>query len=423
MNRSNRAGSALLLAVVAFLVLAGAGTAFFSLTMAGHRSSLTASNGERAFHLAESGVEDAISRLAAYAADPGAGGDASAIGTTKTVDGVSCNSFSGAMNRGTWTVTVDPPYAGAGSYRIRSTGEIEGERRGVELWVVAESGSGGAAYGLFGDLDVTMSGTVFSDSYQSGKGTYASQALNKDSKSGKTYAGAKGSVGSNQAITVSGNVTVMGDVTPGPGKTLTSSGSVSISGSTTPASSPRSMPAVTYSPSLSSSGALSMSGKSTQTLSAGSHRFDSISMTAQTQLDISGDVVLYVDGDFSVSGQAVFNVPAGSSLTIHHGSGSMSLTGGGLVNTSALPKNVSIHSATTGTIAIAGNSAFYGVVDAPKAELKPSGTTDLYGAFVVKTVKISGTAVFHYDEDLGAVADAKLAFSVKSSRQFVPKGY
>ena len=415
-------GSALLLAAVGFILMAGIGAALFSLSLAGSRATRSASNADAAYHMAEAGVDDAINKMRAWLADPDPSADYGAIGkVAKDVEGNAVNLVEAALSDGGYSVTIDPPFDGEGEYRIRSVGRVRGASRGIETWVVADAGESGGPAGLFSDQEMTLSGNVFTDSYNSALGTYASQATNTDPKSKKKYAGKKGSVGSNGNITVSGTVDVFGNATPGPKALVKTSGSVNISGSTAPASKPTALTPVTYAPSVATKGNLSMSGKTALSLGAGSHRYTTLSMSAQTKITFTGDVTLYVDKDISVSGQAQWVVAPGATVKVVHGSGSISLSGGGLVNSSQLPKNFKVESATTGgSISISGNSAFYGVVNAPGAELKPSGTTDLYGSFVARKITVSGGVVFHHDEDAGGSGSGELTLNVKSWNPFVP---
>ena len=96
---------------------------------------------------------------------------------------------------------------------------------------------------------MTLAGNVFADSYDSADGTYSSQAVNVDPCSGETYANANGDIGSNSDVTVTGGVTIFGDVTPGMNGSVTiSGGGALIYGSTAPRTEPAEFESYEYDP-------------------------------------------------------------------------------------------------------------------------------------------------------------------------------
>src|SRR5687767_8188397 len=117
-NRSQR-GGALIMGMIAFILIAGAGTALFSLTLRGHQTTLGASNGALAFHIAAAGIDDTLNKMAAYALKPGdANADFAVIAVIHKIPAPTAEGFklvnivTGEVNRGRFSTTVEPPYAG-----------------------------------------------------------------------------------------------------------------------------------------------------------------------------------------------------------------------------------------------------------------------------------------------------------------------
>lgn len=423
--RSQR-GGALILAVIAFILIAGAGTALFSLTLRGHTTTLGASNGDLAYHIAEAGIDDALNKLAAYALKPNdTNADFAVIGKVETiVDGEvkkNVNVVSGGVNRGSFYVTVDPPYAGYGTYLIRSVGTYNTERRGIETTVVAEDVPGSFQYGLFGDVTVDASGSLVTDGYRSSNGSYEDQLAKSPNSFKKTpYVNATGHIGSNGGVYVGGSALIFGNATPGPGNAVTGGGY--INGSTAPASSPFPLSDIIYTPQGDNAVALPSSlGVDGQTTYM---KLDTLTLANKEDITVYGNVTLYVSGSIKITAQTKLNLAEGAKLTIYQESGTLEVHGGADLNggvgvKSGIPSDFQIWS-NTSTVTVNGGSGYMGAIYAPKADIKLNGNADYYGGMVGKSIKPIGNAMFHYDEDLGAVSIPKIVFKVKSSNQYVP---
>lgn len=409
-------GSALLLAAVGFVLMAGIGAALFSLSLAGQRATLAASNSDAAYHMAEAGVDDAINKMRAWLADPDPDADYGVIGeVAKDADGHSVNLVEAVLADGGYSVTIEPPFDGEGDYKITSRGEARGESRGIITWITAESESGVFKYGLFGDVYLDASGNIKTDGYDSSLGSYASQAKTKVGKD--TVAGKSGHIGSNGALSVQGSSMVYGNATPGPGKTVTGGGAVH--GSIAPAKSSMELPATNYAAPAGAASIAAISG--TKTLGTGIYKVPSVSPSGKSVVTITGDVTLYVSGNVDFTGQASLKINAGATLTIYQTSptSTLKVAGGSVFNTSQLPQSLKLYSEAK-TVTFTGNSDFYGVVYAPKSEVKINGTSGVFGSVIGKTIDISGTPFFHYDSTLGGVKSDKVSFSVKAFEHFVP---
>jgi hypothetical protein len=146
------------------------------------------------------------------------------------------------------------------------------------------------------------------------------------------------------------------------------------------------------------------------TLGTGSYQLSSLSGSGQSAaLTVSGNVTLYVTGDVSLAGQSTITINSGGSLTLVVG-GSAKLAGGGVVNTTGDPANFSLVGLPTCTsVSVSGNSAFYGSVNAPNADVSLVGTSDFFGAVIGASVTISGGGSFHYDESLARAPSLKVS--------------
>jgi len=118
---------------------------------------------------------------------------------------------------------------------------------------------------------------------------------------------------------------------------------------------------------------LSLQGGDNLTLEAGTYYVDSINLSGNSALTVTGPTTIYVSG----------NVDA---------------TGGALVNSTANPANLTIIS--TGTaFKSTGGANFYGQVLAPNADVVLSGNdVGWYGALIGRTVALKGDFTFHVDE-------------------------
>ena len=124
-------------------------------------------------------------------------------------------------------------------------------------------------------------------------------------------------------------------------------------------------------------------------------------------LTVDGPVVVVISGYLATQNTAKISVTANGSLTVFVG-GALWLDGGGIVNTTKLPKNVAIFGQTgnSNTFEFSTTTPFYGVIYAPSAFLSFYNNVTLYGAIVGQAVTFnSGSSpTFHYDTSLRNVA-------------------
>ncbi|MDX1952103.1 MAG: hypothetical protein SFY81_07945 [Verrucomicrobiota bacterium] len=142
-------------------------------------------------------------------------------------------------------------------------------------------------------------------------------------------------------------------------------------------------------------------------LAGGNYQMSSLSMSGQQKMLVTGNSVLYITGNASMSGQSQIILAPGATLRMYVAGPTASLGGNGIINNGSalnfsyfgLPSNTSL--------SFAGNAAFTGTIYAPSAAFTLGGggnnNYDFVGASVTSTVQMNGHFHFHYDEALGKI--------------------
>jgi hypothetical protein len=138
---------------------------------------------------------------------------------------------------------------------------------------------------------------------------------------------------------------------------------------------------------------------------SGNYQVNGLSMSGHSDFLVAGDTVLYVNGDFSMSGQSTIHILPGASLKVYV-NGNASLSGNGIMNLNEDASKFSLYGLPSCTsISLSGNAAFTGTIYAPSAALSLNGggnnQYDIVGAVVADTASFHGHFAFHYDEKLG----------------------
>lgn len=335
-------GNVLVALVIMMVVIATLGVAMVSLIAPSSTSQVGASHSMKAQYLAEAGARYILPRFSGLA------------------DGEHVFKFSNGrtffiinkINGNTFTSTG---VIGEGSEALESRVTLRYN------W-----NSSPFDYAMFADESITLSGQAYTDSYNSANGDWNYE--------GEFSNGDIGTITSGNSIQTSGQITIHGDTFTGVGKDMTP---VTLPGGGTPLSNIRNLPG--------GSGTYSLSG---------------ISLSGQTVVDVTGDVVLYVDGDISISGQAKIRVQEGGSLTVY-ANGNINLSGQGITNDGGKPRDVIIYGTEeTESINISGQALLYGAIYAPEANLNYSGQAEIFGSLIMNRITMSGQAHIHFDEDL-----------------------
>lgn len=108
------------------------------------------------------------------------------------------------------------------------------------------------------------------------------------------------------------------------------------------------------------------------TLTGGTYFFTSVRLRGQSTITVTGPTIIYV-------------------------SGGASFTGGGVLNVTEDPANLTIYG-TGRTMVFSGTSVQYASVIAPQTDIVMHGTVDYYGTMLGKSLEITGTFNLHVDE-------------------------
>jgi Flp pilus assembly protein TadG len=238
---------------------------------------------------------------------------------------------------------------------------------------------------LIGIDSVSVPGTPETDSYDASAGAY-------DPASGGDEAG----LCSDGPITISGNAVVNGSARSGMGYDVTMNGGAIVTGSTGSRLRSLELPLVDasaaaasnnnlnapliprgnsqYSP-IDNQGNFSLGANETYTLPPGTYYFNDFSLSGQAELTIVGNTVIYLTGDLTRTGGVTVN------------------------NNTQVPSNLQFQM-TGGTANINSTNDFYGTIYAPNTDVSLSGSADLFGVIVGKTLNVGGTGEVHYDESL-----------------------
>lgn len=390
--------SALIFILISLLVLTVLAAATLSRSISEGLVARRQAFSTQAFWLAEAGVQKAVQDLRAE----------SWTGWT-TVD-ANTRTLAQGLETGSFEVTV---VTSGNDATASSTGTVSNVSRTVEVTLAREINPL-FGYAIFGTDSIRITGGGDTDSYNSDDGTYAAtRGTNGDVATSSTAEG---------AITLSGGSQVDGDAYTGPGGTVIGEEAVTgeIDDNITeekeaiePDSSITSLPDL---------GNYDLRPGRTDTISEDFHYS---TMDIQGTLYISGDVTLYLTGGrdantMQVVGGASIVILEGSKLTIYlDDDAELNLSGNGIINNTGTPENCIIYSSyvTTGTkagITINSNSAFYGVLYAPDADLDYSGQSDIYGAIVGRNVRATGGGSIHYDEALSDIGGTPGDYSIRS---------
>ncbi len=244
--------------------------------------------------------------------------------------------------------------------------------------IIENSGNAIFDRALWGIDSFSLGGTVLIDSYDSSIGAYGGNNVGQD-----------GSIGTNGDASTNGNVTVKGSLAYGPAGTYTHVGGGLVTGQVIQLPEPRIFPPI---PDFTvGTTAVSLGGHDTQTLAAGS--YGAINLSSNAVLTFSGGTY-YIDS-LTTTGQADIVISAATTLFIKS---AFSLGGGSVINSTAVPSNLTVWYSGTSTASLAGGSGFYGDVYAPNATVTLVGNSNFYGSFVGKVVNDSGTPNVHFDE-------------------------
>jgi len=239
---------------------------------------------------------------------------------------------------------------------------------------------GGACRGIWGLEGVTGNGDIYTDSYDSDAGAYGSSALYPN-----------GDLCSNQDVSLAGSVEIHGDVMYGDGYELDIvGGAYDIWGVLDDQSATMVPPDFDMDAAM-----LNNDNDSIGLTDDGKDPFNGewdLKLTGTDNLTLNGGTYYFTSA--SMAGQATITVTAPTEIFV---SGDARFTGGGIINATQDPANLTIYS-TGDELTLAGGAGFYGAVIAPDSEVTLTGDSDYYGVIIAGTLDINGNAGIHVDE-------------------------
>jgi len=305
--------------------------------------------------------------------------------------------------------------------------------RGVRLTTTR---SGLFAKAMVAKGTIALSGNVLIDSYDSSNPLYSTNGLYDATKRRDN-----GDVASDgqviKDITVSGSLSMYGHISTGPGGTVGLNGAVASIGDTNWVDGGNSgikpgwfrddmnvsfhdVAAPFNGGAFSLSGGLLLGTNYTYVLGSGKYQANSINMNSHDTMLVTGNAVLYVTGNLSMTAQSQIIIAQGGSLKLYVAGTSGSLAGQGVANGTGNATNFIYYGMPNNTsVTLNGGSGFTGIIYAPRAALNVAGGSTIYGSTVSSTVSAAGGFNFHYDESLANYAGGA-AFIVTSWNELTP---
>jgi len=136
-------------------------------------------------------------------------------------------------------------------------------------------------------------------------------------------------------------------------------------------------------------------------LDTDNYELSSLNLAGDERIHIKGDAVLYVKANVKIAGEILFN--PNSSLKLYCGGTEITLLGT-YTKADVAAEFMVFGLPSVKTIEVSGIAA---VLYAPNADLKLNGNAQFYGASVTKSVTMTGSTGFHYDEALSSLSQYK----------------
>lgn len=397
-RRPGERGAFLLAVLVLAVVLGGLSLAFLQESLAERTSLRHHETSLLALEIAETGLAHAEMEIRALE-DPGDDG----IGTVARPYG-----------GGLYEVSAQRDPAYPDRWALHARGEHELSTRNIEV-VVRRREEGYFVEGLFSLGQLTLGGSVTTDSYDSRSGLWVDQAVNMDA--GGPYAKGGGHIGSNEGIDLSGTaIHVRGNAIPGPLFRTEISGQSEVWGDTVPRRRELELlppPLEDFEAALASKDNDQLIAPGDKGKGGGTGPYDmntmSLNATGQTEVVLAGGTYFFTDITLSGGASLVIQGPTRIYVT-----GNVDLTGGSLVNQTGKPTDCLVFAhgyplpdgfqAKTPAVKLNGGPQVALGLYAPYRDVTVGGDVDVFGSVIGGSVNVTGDASFHYDEALKGVS-------------------
>lgn len=363
---NSESGAILLIVIIFMLALTIVGLAFLSTGVMENKLARREVYKNQAFWLADGGIEQLLVKLKAGEEKP-------QIGWTELGEG-------DYMVVASYDAT--PPYA-------ISTGQIiKGKQEILRKIKVVIDKRSIFAYGVFGEEKVLMKGTPEVSSYYYGDLTWPTDEAQVGTNSSDPA-----------AIELIGAAFMSGDAHCGVGgdpDVAISANPGAISGGRAALDEHIDLPPVDVPDVGLSKGPLSLpSGPLSIPADA---KYSAVTIQGELTITSSGDLVF--DSLF-IGGSGKIIIPVDVSVSVYVIGDPCFVGGNAVENMSGNPAQFALYGAGDCTeIDLAGTTDFYGTIYAPGADIKVTGTGDVHGALVGKTVELPGTARVYCDVSL-----------------------
>ena len=372
-------GSALVSIMVPLVGVLVLGYAFFRTTLAAKHGAGSDLDEERAFFLAEAGIHEAFESVRE--------GNTGAIG-----------------------LPDQPALLGGGLLWVEAT-PLPGDRR--SLVCTAMLGSGRNALeavvhvapekpplfvSTLNSKDVlTLNEGVMIDSFDSEKGTYASQVVN--SAHGFSYANGNGDVRSNSDVILNAHGTVFGDATPGPGHSVSLATGAYVEGSVEAAQEGFVFPPIEF-PVFPAQGNYTVAPLGAATLGPGNYDFDVFTINKDATLNVTGPATIVVDS-FTGGKTAKLKINATNGPVTFYVRGAYShIAGFEASAVSGSPMALAFMVGGTTNVVFPSLTKVRGAYYAPNANILFANGNECWGAFAANRIDMSNAMHFHFDETL-----------------------
>jgi Tfp pilus assembly protein PilX len=393
-----RAGSALMAAVIVVGMVAVMSMAYLQLSLNKNREHKASVDAKRAFYIAEAGLSEAMISIAS--------GNSGNVGSA---------SVPARFGDGVFYVTATDE--GNGKTTLTSTG-MAGCGRSAISTVIDVKTQGVAALGVFSDGTVTIGKNALIDSFDSRQGSYASQHPALPPLLG---APTTSRVASNGDIIVHGTksggllgsvlstpTSIYGYVQPGPTGSVLRDGNVLITGSTAPSEKRIALPEIEV-PSVRSAGDVTVTQHGPFSLSSGEFGYGTLKLATNTRTEIVGPANVVVNGlELAPQAQLTFDARNGP-IRVYVQDHLDLQPGSSIVSTSQDPTAVALlisggasadrngDGIADPPVAIAAAGSFFGTMYAPNATITVPSTLAVYGAIAAKQIALQANAQVHFD--------------------------
>lgn len=375
---SARRGSAMLIALIAAVMMAGLCAALLAMNLSTERARDTGRRDQSSFYAAEAGLSESYARLMAD------------------------NTWAppaGVQDLGPTTYAVAVTNPDPRTMVLESTGTDGMSETRLQL-VLSKEATGFFQFAAFGADGVTLDANAFIDSYDSAYGSYASQI-----QGGNAFARENGDIGSNADINLRSNTEVHGDASPGPGHQVNHLGPNSIvTGSEAPLKDPFLLPPIVVPPVTSSGNVVA---STSMTVGPGDVRYDSFLMKGGNKLTIVGPARLIAQ-DFTMKSNTdlVFDTTNGEielystrNFVLESNSKVTTMSDSALDVTLFLDGN-NLTKKPVDSLQLGANADFIGAIYAPNAEFSLASNFNIYGSLMCGRLDLSSFGEIHFDEAL-----------------------